>query len=98
MNEKINKIISLAEEQQGFRSRKFCTDAMFGPRQIIEKSIEYNKPAYLCFDLRKAFDRIQLQDVVHILYNREIPAKIIFTQRIKSKHKLTKAILVNCGI
>lgn len=48
-----------------------------------------------------------LQDVVHILYNRGIPVNLIKTIeniysknqiQAKIKHKLTKAIPVNCGI
>jgi hypothetical protein len=32
-------------------------------RQIEEKSMEYNTPAYLCFiDLTKVFDRIKLNE------------------------------------
>ncbi|XP_030768214.1 uncharacterized protein LOC115891795 [Sitophilus oryzae] len=44
---KINDLTCLADEQQGFRSGRSCTDAVFVIRQITEKSIEYNKPAYL---------------------------------------------------
>ncbi|KAG8231445.1 hypothetical protein J437_LFUL000162, partial [Ladona fulva] len=44
-------------EQQGFRSGRSRTDAVFVVRQIEEKSIEYNKPAYTFFiGLEKAFD------------------------------------------
>lgn len=75
---KINSIISLSDEQQGFRTGRSCTDAVFVIRQIAEKSIEYNIPAYMCFiDLEKAFDRVQLQDVVHLLYSRQVPLNLI---------------------
>lgn len=78
ISNKINSITQISEEQQGFRSGRSCNDAVFVIRQIIEKSIEYNRPAFLCFvDLEKAFDRVQLQDVIHILYNRNIPLNII---------------------
>ncbi|XP_045480919.1 uncharacterized protein LOC123685307 [Harmonia axyridis] len=75
---KINNIIFLSDEQQGFRSGRSCKDAVFVMRQIVEKSIQYNRPAYMCFvDLQKAFDRVQIQDVVHLLYQSQIPHNLI---------------------
>lgn len=104
----INSHTTLAEEQQGFRCGRSCNDAIFIIRQIAEKSIEYNKPAFMCFiDLRKAFDRILLKDVIEVLYNRGIPTNIIKTitniyenNRIqaKIKNKLTTPITVESGI
>lgn len=103
----INSRITLSEEQQGFRTGRSCTDAVFIIRQIVEKSVEYNRPAYMCFiDLQKAFDRIQVQDVIHLLYNRGIPLSIIKTieniykNKIQAKvnGKLTTQITVNNGI
>jgi hypothetical protein len=64
MKDKINTIISLAEEQQDFRSGRSCTGAIFIMRQ-------YNKPVYLSFiDLQKAFDRVQLRYVIPLLHDR----------------------------
>ena len=38
---------------------------MFVVRQIVQKSIEFAKPAYLCFvDLKQASDRVRLDDVI----------------------------------
>ena len=77
---KINGLISLQHEQQGFRSGRSCTDAVFVLRQITEKSIEYNKPANICFiDLVKAFDQVQLKDIIHLLYDRHIPHNLVKT-------------------
>lgn len=74
----IEEQITLNEEQWGFRSRRLCTDATFVVRQITKKSIEYNKPPFFPFiDLEKAFGRIQLSDVVHLLYNRQFWSNII---------------------
>lgn len=105
---KINDLTSLADEQQGFRSGRSCTDAVFIIRQITEKSIEYNRPAYMCFiDLEKAFDRVQLRDVVHLLYNRQIPYNLIKTIeniyeanliQARINGDLTEPINVGCGI
>lgn len=93
---------------EGFRSGRSCVDAVFVLRQIVEKSIEYNKPAFLCFiDLEKAFDRIKLENVIHLLYNRNIPINIVQTieniytdSKVQPRinGKLIKAIPVNSGI
>ena len=73
-----------------------------------KKVDEYNKPAYMYFiDLEKAFDRVQLRDVIHLLYNRQIPHNIIKTIKniytaneiqAKINGNLTKPIPVRCGI
>ena len=76
----LKRLISLQDEQQGFRSGRSCTDAVFALRQITEKSIEYNKPAYICFiDLIKAFDRVRLKNIIHLLYDRHIPYNLVKT-------------------
>jgi hypothetical protein len=45
------------------------------------KHLEYNVPAYLCLiDIKKAFDTVQIQNVIHLLYNKHIsppPIKVI---------------------
>ncbi|CAG9830721.1 unnamed protein product [Diabrotica balteata] len=68
------------------------------------KAMEYHKPAYQCvIDLMKAFDRIQVEDVLHLLYKKNIPINIIqtieniyFHNRIQAKinEKLTPCISV----
>ena len=56
------------------------TDAVFFIRQITEKSIEYNRPAFMCFiNLEKAFNRIQVKDVIQLPYDRQVPQNIIKT-------------------
>jgi hypothetical protein len=65
-------------EQQDFRKNRSTTDAIFIMRQIVEKSIEFNKPAYLCFvDLKKAFVRVGLADGIECLRERELPKQIV---------------------
>lgn len=59
------------EEQFGFRKERSTTDTLFVVRQIIEKSIEYNCPVYVCLvDLEKAFDSIRISDVINLLNNK----------------------------
>ena len=63
----------LCEEQQGFRKNRSAIDAIFTIRQITEKAIEFNKPAFMYFvDLTQAFDRVKLEDVVPLLQKREV--------------------------
>jgi hypothetical protein len=92
------------EEQQGFmknRNNKLII------RQIEEKSMEYNTPAYLCFiDLTKVFDRIKLNEeqqkkntpkgyIKLIKYlNRGNTAKL----KLKVNETLTKEIRTTSGI
>ena len=77
---KLNSIISLSDEQHGFRSARSCVDAVYILRKMVEKSIEYNNPAFLFFiNLAKAFDCVRIDDIVHLLYKRDIPINIIQT-------------------
>lgn len=92
-----NKILAhttLSDEQQGFRKGRSCNDAIFIIRQVKEKAVEWNKPAFLSFvDLRKAFDRVQLQDITSILRKRNIASDIINTIRdIYNNNELQLAI------
>lgn len=53
-------LIGMAQEQQGFRTNWRPTDASFMIRQLIEKSTEYNNPAFLCFvDLTMAKGQVR---------------------------------------
>lgn len=98
----------LCEEQQGFRKNRSTVDAVFVVRQVIEKSIEYDKHAYLCFiDLSKAFDRIQLTDVVEELKHRGIHPNIVETIKqlntgntttVKTRATTTDKVKINLGV
>ncbi|TGZ53411.1 hypothetical protein DBV15_01470 [Temnothorax longispinosus] len=47
------------EEQMEYQRNRSTTDAIYVIRQIVEKAIKYNSPAFMCFvDLSKAFDRV----------------------------------------
>lgn len=49
-------------------------------RQIAEKSIEFNKPIFMCFvDLQQAFDKVMLRDVLQLLRARGVNGNIIYT-------------------
>lgn len=51
--------------------------AIFIIRQIIEKSIEFDKPAFFDFvDATQAFDKIKLEDVINIPQDNRIDLKI----------------------
>lgn len=65
---KLNVYYTPRDEQFGFRTGRSTTDALFIVRQITEKSIEYDVPAYFCIvDLVKAFDSVRITDIVDIL-------------------------------
>ena len=75
---KLLKYTKPRKEQQRFRKNRFTTDATFIMRQVVEKSIEFKHPAYLCFvDFEKALDRVRLADVINCLREREVPEKIV---------------------
>lgn len=105
---RINRLIILSDEQQGIRCGRPCVDAVFVPRQVTEKNNEYNKPAYLSFiNLTKVFDRIQEEDIIQLLYKRDVPIKIIQTieniyshnqMQAKMNAKLTQPIPVQNGV
>ena len=106
--EKLQPYLKINEEQQGFRPNRSTTDAIFIVRQIVEKAIEYNVPAFMCFvDLRKAFDRVRLSDVINILKEKEVPTqltttiKYIYTNgrtKIQIGNKTTREIECGGGI
>lgn len=78
IKDKIEERLNMAEEQQGFRKNRSTIDATFIVRQIVEKSIEYNKPAFMCFvDLKSAFDRVKRIDIINLLEKQRIEQNIV---------------------
>lgn len=83
-------------------------DAIFIVRQLVQKSIEFNKPMSVCFvDFTKAFDRIRLSDVIRSLEKNNIDYKYqriikeLYTgtrTRIKTKEGLSEVLQINAGI
>lgn len=77
-------------------------------RQIVEKAIEFDKPAFMCFvDLTKAFDRIKLSNVTRILREENIPKDIVqvieslnsnTTTQIQVNNSLTEEVPITTGI
>jgi len=106
--DKLNAYSQISEEQQGFRPNRSTTDALFIIRQVVEKAIEFNNPAFICFvDLVKAFDRVKLQDVITILMNKQVPLNMVriikdmYTNtktRVKVGEQLTKEMKCTAGI
>lgn len=98
----------ICKEQQGFRKNRSTIDAIFILRQIVGKSIEYDKPAFMCFiDMTKAFDRVSLNDVTDIMREAGIPEEIVrivealnskTTTQILANDILTEEIAVSIGI
>ena len=49
----------LADEQNGFRAKRSCTDHLYTCTTIVRDTLENNRPTYCAFiDLQKAFDRV----------------------------------------
>jgi hypothetical protein len=57
--QQITTQIGTSEEQQGFRPNRSTVDAIFTLRQLTEKSIDFNKHLYVCFDFTQVFERIR---------------------------------------
>ena len=67
-------MVTLHDEQQGYRKGRSCVDAIFAIWQLCEKSFEFNKPTVFCFiDIEKAFDNISLKRVMNVLIKHKIP-------------------------
>ena len=70
--------------------------------------MEFNHPAYLCFiDLKKAFDRVRLADVIDRLREREVPEQIVriikelntdTIARIKSNNQISTPLTILNGV
>jgi len=46
-------------------------------KQLVEKTVEFNKPAFMCFiDLTKAYNRIRLKDVTRAFKKENISKDI----------------------
>ncbi|KAK3784412.1 hypothetical protein RRG08_039413 [Elysia crispata] len=72
-----NKVYTeIADNQCGFIEGKGTANAIYIPRQIIERTLEVNKDLYVCFiDYTKAFDRVRHEEIITILQQLNIDGK-----------------------
>lgn len=63
----------------------------------MEKSIKYEKPAFMCFiDLTKAFDQVRLKDVTDIIIREaDIPEEIVRIIETLNKNTITQIFASN---
>ena len=68
----------LRQNQAGFRPERSCTDQTATLRIIVEQSVEWNSPLYLCFiDFMKAFDSLDREVMWELLKHYGVPQKLI---------------------
>ena len=68
----------LRQNQAGFRPERSCTDQIATLRIIIEQSVEWNSPLYMCFIyFIKAFDSLDRESMWKLLKHYGVPQKII---------------------
>ena len=68
----------LRQNQAGFRPDRSCTDQTATLRIIVEQSVEWNSPLYLCFiDFMKAFDSLDREVMWQLLKHYGVPQKLI---------------------
>ena len=80
LHEKLQAIIDpqLLESQCGFRKGRGTTDQIWVTRQIIERAVEYETAAHLCFiDLTKAYDSVDRSALIATLKNYKVPGLLI---------------------
>ena len=82
-------------QQAGFMPGRSRTEQIHTVRQIIEKTLEFNKKAYIAFiDFRSAFDTVDRQSLWLILKAAGLPTKIV--SLFKELYSSTEsAVLVN---
>ncbi|XP_075160302.1 uncharacterized protein LOC142233305 [Haematobia irritans] len=78
LNKRLSDFVnpSLRNEQAGFRARRSCVDHVNTIRIIVEQSVEWRSPLYLCFiDFTKAFDTIRHEALLKALECKRVPKK-----------------------
>ena len=66
--------LQLLESQCSFRKGRGTTDQIWVARQIVERAVEYQTPAHLCFvDLTKAYDSVDRSALIAILKSYRVP-------------------------
>ena len=97
-----------AEEQNGFRAGRSCTDGVFCIRQVITKRLAHNQDTHLVFiDLAKAYDSIPLCKLWQTMESQGISTTYIravrqlydnMTSAIKIRGRVTKEFRVTKGL
>ena len=68
----------LRDEQAGFRKDRSCTDQIATLRIIVEQTIEWQTPLYVCFiDFEKAFDSVDRDSIWNILRYYGVPGEMV---------------------
>lgn len=68
------------EKTTGLEKKWSTIDVIFIVKQVVNKAIEYKKPAYTCvIDHTKAFDIVQLSDIVNNLKNKHMSKTTILS-------------------
>ncbi len=72
----------LHDEQNGFRSKRSCTDHIFSLCSIIKNSMNSDQDIFACFvDFRKAFDFVPRDMLLHRLLELGVDGKIYYAIR-----------------
>ena len=98
----------LRDEQAGFRKERSCTDQIATLRVIVEQTLEWQTPLYICFvDFEKAFDSVDRQSIWRILKHYGVPEKIVniigllyeeLTCQVIHDGRLSDEFAVNTGV
>ena len=98
----------LRQEQAGFRPERSCGDQIATLRIIVEQSVEWNSPLYMCFiDFQKAFDSLDRKVIWNLLQHYGVPMKLIniikalysdFQCSVIHHGKLSPAFAVTTGV
>lgn len=63
--------INRAEEQQDFRKNQSTVDVTLLIIQLVQKSTEYNKPAWWCYVDLNVFDRLRRTGILQLLQDQD---------------------------
>ena len=100
--------LKLRDEQAGFRKERSCIDQIATLRIIVEQTIEWQAPLYICFvDFEKAFDSVDRQTIWNLLRHYGVPEKLVeiiqqlyngFSCQVSHAGKLSEEFQVTTGV
>ena len=74
IDRKLREETTLGDEQFGFMTGSWTTDAIFAVRQLMEKHRGKQKGLHMVFiDLEKAYDRVARQEVWRCMREKGVP-------------------------